>query len=111
MTMRLDVGARLPIARSVTGAAFLAGLPPVERRLLEDALARRNPDDWEEIRSRISETERQLERDRFAIGLGVFERGMNAVAATLRTPGDEDYFVFTVTNPADRKRVVEGKRV
>lgn len=100
VTIRLDVGAQLPIDRSIAGAAFLVGLPDMERNLLEAAIARRHPSTWPEVRARLASVEAQMKADGFATGQGVFERGMNAVAATLHTPVRDDFFVFNVTGPA-----------
>jgi DNA-binding IclR family transcriptional regulator len=100
VTMRLDIGTRLPIDRSISGATFLVGLPPMERQLLEAAIIRRNPEHWEAIKARLADVERQIEKYGFAIGVGVYERGMNAVSATFHTPNREDFFVFNVTGPA-----------
>ena len=110
VTMRLDVGTMLPIGRSTAGAAFLVGLPAMERTLLENAIARREPGTWEETRTRLADVERQLRSDGFAIGTGVFERGTNAVAATLHTPHRADFFVFNVTGPASELGAMRMRR-
>jgi DNA-binding IclR family transcriptional regulator len=65
LTLRLDTGSRLPIARSTTGYAFVAGLPASERKALEEAIRERHPDLWPQARKGIAEARKQYERDGF----------------------------------------------
>lgn len=100
LTLRLDVGARLPIHRSATGYAFLAGLAPVEREILSNALRKRHAEEWKEIEAQRDKAVGEIERVGFYIGRGTYERGINAVAAPFWTPDTQDFFVFNVTGPA-----------
>lgn len=55
-----DIGARIPIALSSMGRAYMAGLQPNERELLFEELARASPKQrWQQIRANI---EREIAR-------------------------------------------------
>lgn len=99
-TLRLDVGARLPMHKSATGLAFLAGLPEPERQFIEAAIARRLPDDWPVLQDQIAKAVFEVGAHGFYVGLGTFERGINSIASTFCTPDGQGYFVFNVTGPA-----------
>lgn len=99
-TLRLDIGARLPMHKSATGLAFLAGLPDTESRFIQAAIARRLPDEWPTFRDQIEKAAFEVGAHGFYVGLGTFERGINSVASTFCTPDGQGYFVFNVTGPA-----------
>lgn len=101
LTLRLTVGARLPMHKSATGLAFLAGLPGSERQFIEAAIARRMPDEWPVLRDQIEKAAFEVSAHGFYVGLGTFERGINSVASTFCTPDEQGYFVFNVTGPAN----------
>lgn len=98
--LRIDVGARLPIHSSASGLAFLAGLSANERGIIASAIERRSPDDWPTIRDEIDKAAMEVKAHGFCVGLGLFERGFNAVAATLSAPGVGGYAVLNVSGPA-----------
>jgi DNA-binding IclR family transcriptional regulator len=100
LTLRLDVGSRLPIPRSTTGFAFVASLPEPEREFLEDAIRRRHPDLWERARAGIEDARVQLDQQGFVVGEGVFEKTINTVAAPFVTPDQSTAFVFNMTGPS-----------
>lgn len=100
LTLRLDIGSRLPIHRSATGYAFLAGLAPVERDILSSALKKRHPEEWPAIEAQRDAAQTEIAAQGFYVGGGTYERGINAAAATFRTPETQDFFVFNVTGPA-----------
>jgi DNA-binding IclR family transcriptional regulator len=100
LTLRLDVGSRLPIPRSTTGFAFVASLPEQEREFLQEAIRTRHPEQWERARSGIEDALEQLDRQGFVLGEGVFEKTINTVAAPFMTPDQSNVFVFNVTGPS-----------
>lgn len=99
VTLRLEVGARLPMARSVTGLAFLVALPETERRFLQDAIRRRAGAEWTKIRRLIAEAERLVRERGFYAAEGVYERDINAAAVPFSLPGEGALFVMNCTGP------------
>lgn len=100
LTLRLDVGSRLPIPRSTTGYAFAAGLPEPERKALEKAIQVKHPDLWPAARKGIAEARAQYEKNGFIVGEGVFEKTINVVAAPFLTPDRSTVLVFNLTGPS-----------
>ena len=100
LTLRLDVGSRLPIPRSTTGYAFVASLPEQERDFLLEAVKTRHPEMWEGAKFGVEDARQQLESRGFVLGEGVFEKTINTVAAPFLTPDKASVFVFNVTGPS-----------
>lgn len=100
LTLRLDVGSRLPIPRSTTGFAFAAGLPGQEREALERAIEARHPELWPAARAGIADARTQFEKNGFVVGQGVFEKTINVVAAPYVAPDGVSVFVFNITGPS-----------
>jgi len=100
LTLRLDVGSRLPILRSVTGWAFVAGLPEEERESIKEAIQRRHADLWPQASAGIDDACSQFEAQGYVIGQGVFEKTINVVAAPFVTPDRTNVFVFNITGPS-----------
>jgi DNA-binding IclR family transcriptional regulator len=90
VTLRLEAGTRIPMALTAMGRAFLAGLPSEERDYLMRSLARRFPEDWPRLESRIEAAVREVEADGFCLVAGEWQRDVNAIAMPIRAR-DEIY--------------------
>lgn len=97
LTLRLDVGSRLPIPRSTTGWAYVAGLPEEEREALSKAIERRHPELWSQAKEGIRDACEQYDANGFVLGQGVFEKTINTVAAPFISPDRSSVFVFNIT--------------
>ena len=84
VTLRLDVGTRIPMASTAMGRAFLGGLPPSEREYLMANLARRLPEDWPRLEPRILDAVKQMQADGFCLVAGEWQRDVNAIATIIR---------------------------
>lgn len=100
LTLRLDVGSRLPIAQSTTGWAFVAGLPVAERGAIKEAIQRRHTDLWPQAKKGIDDACQQFDANGFVLGQGVFEKTINTVAAPFVSPDRASVFVFNITGPS-----------
>ncbi|QIL80174.1 helix-turn-helix domain-containing protein [Diaphorobacter sp. HDW4A] len=80
---RLSPGSRIPIAQTSLGCAYLAGMAPVQRRLLLDRLKREHGASWPPLKAHV---ERSLESisERGFCG-AQWAAGMAAVATPLQT--------------------------
>ena len=84
VTLRLDVGTRIPLASTAMGRAFLGGLPVEEREYLMANLARRLPQDWPRLEPRIRAAAEDVHANGFCLVAGEWRRDVNAIATTIR---------------------------
>jgi DNA-binding IclR family transcriptional regulator len=83
----IDIGSRLPIATTSLGRAYVAALPPEERKRILEAIRAKRPDDWPTTRKRFEQAFRDYDELGFCFGIGDWRREVNAVAAPF-VPGD-----------------------
>jgi len=101
VTLRLDIGSRIPIATTAMGRAFLAALPGVERGYLMTHLERRlGPDEWPGVREGIEQGCEQYAKHGYVTSVGEWEREVNAVGVPLVETTNGDIFAFNVGAPA-----------
>jgi DNA-binding IclR family transcriptional regulator len=87
VTLRLDLGSRVPIATTSMGRALLAGLPESERTHLMDFIAKREPDRWPQIRVGIERGLEDYATRGFTMSIGEWKADVNAVGVPL-VPAD-----------------------
>lgn len=85
VSLRLDVGARIPIQQSALGMAFLHGLPETEREFLISAIQRVEGARWPQTKKRLNTAFKELDQTGFCVSLGNFERTINGVGTALST--------------------------
>jgi DNA-binding IclR family transcriptional regulator len=110
VTLRLDVGSRLPLATTAMGRALLAALPEGERRYLMQFMARRDPEKWPRIQAGIEQALKDYQTHGFTLSLGEWERDVNAVGVPLIPPDGSGIFAFNCGGPAfllPRERLLE----
>ncbi|KMN37988.1 IclR family transcriptional regulator [Chromobacterium sp. LK1] len=86
LTMRRQVGSRIPLHSSAMGKACLAAMPETERAFLLEHLRRRRPDDWAAIRLSLEQAFRDYAERGFCLSLGEWQRGVNSVGVAMRHP-------------------------
>lgn len=86
LTLRLDVGSRVPIATTAMGRAFLTALPQSERDYLLDLIRSKDPENWSKIRTGVEQAQKDVEDRGFTISIGEWQKDVNAVGAPLITP-------------------------
>lgn len=91
VTLRLDVGSRVPLATSAMGRALLAVLPGRERAYLLDHIRSKFPDDYPKLERGIERGLRQVESHGFCLSLGDWQPDVHAVGVPLVTPDDRVY--------------------
>lgn len=100
VSLRLEVGSRIPLATTAMGRALLAALPEGERDYLMGHLRRRHGADWAEVRAGV---ERAVEdvRDRgFAVSAGDWQRDVHAVGVPLVPPDGSAVLAFNLGGPS-----------
>ncbi len=109
LTLRLDLGSRIPLATTAMGRALLAALPEGERRYLMDHIARRDPDRWPRIRDGIDEAIDEYQTRGFTTSSGDWDPDVNAVGVPLIPPDGSNIMAFNCGGPSfllTRKRLV-----
>lgn len=100
LTLRLDIGSRVPLASSAMGRAYLAALPQAECDLLLDQLRRREPQSWPELREQLEKAFRQYQDQGFCLSCGDWQKDINAVAVPLVKPDGSGVVAFSCGGPA-----------
>jgi DNA-binding IclR family transcriptional regulator len=100
VTLRLDLGARIPLATTSMGRALLAALPERERLYLMDHIARREAERWLQIRAGIERGIEDLATRGFTVALGEWQKDVNAVGVPLIPADGSAILAFNCGGPA-----------
>lgn len=93
LVSRLEVGGRMDLSRTAVGRAYLAVLSEADRRALIGSLQTASGDDWPTIAGGLQRGIDEALRLGFAMSVGEWHRGLNAVAAGFVGPSGERYSV------------------
>jgi IclR family transcriptional regulator, positive regulator for flagellar biogenesis len=93
LVSRLEVGGRMDLSRTAVGRAYLAVLPEAERNALIGSLQTASGDDWPAIARGLQLGLDYARQHGFAISIGEWHHGLNAVAAGFVGPSEERYSV------------------
>ncbi|WP_250512621.1 IclR family transcriptional regulator [Caballeronia sp. INDeC2] len=93
LVSRLEVGGRMDLSRTAVGRAYLAVLSEPDRRALIGSLQTASGDDWPAIAGGLQRGLDDALRLGFAISVGEWHQGLNAVAAGFVGPSGERYSV------------------
>lgn len=83
MTMRRQVGTRLPLHLSSAGRACLAAMPENEREFILDHIRQRHLEDWPTIRKGLERAFRDYTDFGYCMSIGEWHRDVNAIAVPL----------------------------
>lgn len=93
LVSRLEVGSRIDMSRTAVGRAYLASLPPDERATLTASLQAAAGNDWGFVGSRLDAALAETASQGYAIAIGEWYEGLNAIAAAFTGPNGERYAV------------------
>lgn len=99
VSLRLEVGARIPIAKSAMGMAYLYALPETERNFLVDAIKKQDEAEFPKFKKRLNAAFKELDAHGYCVSLGTFERTVNGVGAALRMR-DGGVYAFNCSGPS-----------
>jgi len=108
VTLRLDVGSRIPIATTAIGRAFLIALPETEQDYLLEAIKRHSGDDWPKIRDGIEKARRDIETIGCCYSFCEWQSDVNGVGVPFRYGDDANMMAFNCGGPSyqvTRKRI------
>jgi DNA-binding IclR family transcriptional regulator len=87
LTLRLNVGSRVPMAATAMGRAYLAICGEDERAALLPRLRARDPDAWPQLEAGIARALEEVRKLGCCTSFGDWQPEVNAVAAAFRLPG------------------------
>lgn len=99
MSLRYDVGTRIPIAVTAMGRAYLAALPERERHYLMGHLERRYGARWPEVRSGIEQAVEDVARRGFCTSFGEWQVDVFAVGVPLHLRDGSDLMAINCGGP------------
>lgn len=102
LTLRLQVGSRVPVATTAMGRAFLAALPEAEREYLLDHIRRKDEQAWPRVRQGIEQAVADYQEKGYCISAGDWERDVNAVGVPLVLDDGSDVVAFNAGGPSFR---------
>lgn len=104
VTLRLDVGSRIPIATTAMGRALLCGLPERERDYLMDHIRQRNEADWPRIKTGIEQGLKDYQDRGFVLSAGDWQKDVNAVGVPVTAGDGAGVLAFNCGGPAFQLR-------
>lgn len=87
LTLSLDVGARIPIARTAMGRAYLAMSPEAERRQILQRVRELDPTGWPQTCAAVEQSLAQYQQLGCCTSIGDWQPDVNAIAVAFR-PAD-----------------------
>jgi len=100
LTLRLDVGSRIPIGTTAMGRALLAALPDSERDYLLSHLRKHHGRDFAPILKGVEAAVRDVKTRGFCFSVGDWQRDVHAVGAPLVAPDGSAVFALNCGGPS-----------
>ncbi len=100
VSIRLEVGSRIPIATTASGRALIAAMDARERITLLDGLAEHYGSRWPGLKAGIDQGIADYERYGFTLSIGDWQPDVNAVSAPLALPDGSGLFAINCGAPA-----------
>ncbi|WP_257446701.1 IclR family transcriptional regulator [Archangium lipolyticum] len=102
VTVRLDVGSRIPLATTAMGRALLAALPELEQQVMMERIARQDPDQWPRLRAGIEQALEEYRTHGFTLSVGEWTSDVNAVGVALIPPDGGHILAFNCGGPSSQ---------
>lgn len=100
VTLRLDVGSRIPIATTAMGKALLCGSPQSERDYLMDHIRLSDEENWPRIKAGIEQGFRDYAERGFCVSAGEWQQDIHAVGVPLVGVENDKEMAFNCGGPA-----------
>lgn len=101
ISLQLNVGSRISLARSAMGRAYIAGTDDHEReQIMQRVEERTDPADWPQLRDEIEEAAAQIKERGFYVSIGKWQSDVHAVSVPYRSMhGDTPMLSFNLGGP------------
>ena len=100
VTLRLDVGSRIPLASTAMGRALLCGLPQQERDFVLDQIRLQDESQWPQTKAGVEQAFQQYQDLGFCVSLGDWEKSISAVGVPLQMPMGDKVMAFNCGGPS-----------
>ncbi|MDD5029660.1 MAG: IclR family transcriptional regulator [Rhodoferax sp.] len=100
VTLRLDIGSRIPIATTAMGKALLCGLPQDERDLVMDQIRLADQPVWPRVKAGVEQALRDYQERGFCLSEGDWQTDVHAVGVPLIDPIGQKQLAFNCGGPA-----------
>jgi DNA-binding IclR family transcriptional regulator len=112
ISLQLNVGSRISLARSAMGRAYIAGTDEHERaQIMQRIHDRTAPEDWPRTQAEIAEAAEQIRTQGFYANIGQWQPDVNSVSVPYRSMhGDTPMLSFNLGGPAyilPKERLIE----
>ena len=109
ITLRLDLGSRIPLATTAMGRALLAALPDDERGYLMEHIAQADAKLWPRVRAGIEQAIDDYRTRGFTLSVGDWQQDVHAVGVALKPADGSPILALNCGGPAflyDRRRLI-----
>ena len=100
VTLRLEIGSRIPLAATAMGRAYLAGVEPSVRQGLEERLRALDPHHWPKLQKGIDAAIAELAEHGCCSSFGDWHTEIHGIAVPLRTGQGLPLMVVNAACPA-----------
>lgn len=112
ISLQLNVGSRISLARSAMGRAYIAGTDETEReQIMQRIQDRVAPEHWSKLKDEIDDAAEQIRTQGFYVSIGKWQPDVHAVSVPYRSMhGDAPMLAFNLGGPAyilPRERLIE----
>lgn len=98
--LRMAPGARMPIATTAGGKAYLAMVPGAERDAILDQVRGQSGEEWESVRHSVAQAARDMAAHGYCISLGEWQRDINGAGAAIVLPDRRGVYALSLGGPA-----------
>jgi DNA-binding IclR family transcriptional regulator len=100
--LRLELGARLPIATTAMGRALLAAAPEEERAWLMSHIAKHAGDNWPPLREGIEQAVSDYKKHGFTLSVGEWQSDISAAGVPFVPADGSGVYAFNCGAPVFR---------
>jgi DNA-binding IclR family transcriptional regulator len=100
VSLSVEVGARIPMATTAMGRAFVCSAPEEERESLLAQLQLEHGTDWPRLEAGLERSTQSFQRTGYCVSLGEWYEDVHAVAVPLMPVDGSQGVVFSIGGPA-----------
>lgn len=98
--LRLPPGARMPIATTSGGKAYLASVTEEERGKIMDEVRRNHGEEWPRIRRSVEQAIQEIATSGYCLSLGEWQSDINGAGAAIVLPNGSGVYALALGGPA-----------